>query len=74
MLYLPDIICLLIRVFEVDFQDTCTRLEKYSNEFGFFCSFVRIFCGYREDTFSRYEKYPSKLDISRSFVRIFVEK
>ena len=43
MLYLPDIIRLLIRVFEVDFQDTCTRLEKYSNEFGFFARLFVFF-------------------------------
>ena len=50
-------ICLLIRPFEVNLEDTCTRFKKHPRKPDISRSFIRIFEVNLEDTCTRFEKY-----------------
>ena len=49
----------LIRIFEINLQDTFARYEKYSSKLDISRSFIRIFEINLQDTFTRLKKYLS---------------
>ena len=61
----------IFRIFELKFENTFVRCEKYSSKLDISRSLIRIFELKFENTFVRCEKYSSMLDISRSLIRIF---
>ena len=53
----------LFRIFELKFENTFVRCEKYSSKFDISRSLIRIFELKLENTFTRWEKIFKQLDI-----------